>query len=325
MNERTTKMSSGRYMSAYSPSQSSSNNNYAALPPLIPPRSPAAFGHEKFVAELLAEYEKLTPFHSVLPHSCLLLNREILRVTTLLGNAQILDQARLEHARPLASEGIYSTGRSDVNIWASPHQSEISSPLHHSSPQSWLGSHGNGVLVKKAIRVDIPVDKYPNFNFVCRLLGPGGNSLKRIEASAACRILIRGHGSIKDPVKEQNPRALSITLYSTFMLCLPRLSELLEEMMRGNPGFQHLNEPLHILVEAELPAEIIDARLLHACQILKNLITPVEESQDYFKKEQLRELAMLNGAHSENDSLMSGSVSPFNGAILGMKRAKIHV
>ncbi|GAB2230056.1 hypothetical protein Droror1_Dr00014312 [Drosera rotundifolia] len=298
MNERTTKMSLGRYMSAYSPSQSS-NNNAAALSPLIPPRSPAASDHEKFVAELLAEYEKLTPFQTVLPHSCRLLNQEILRVTTLLGNAQILDQAGLEHARPLASGGIYSTGRSDVNIWASPHQSEISSSLHHSSPQSWLGYHGNGVLVKKAIRVDIPADKYPNFNFVGRLLGPRGNSLKRIEASTACRILIRGRGSIKDPVKE--------------------------EMMRGNPGFEHLNEPLHILVEAELPAEIIDARLLHACQILKNLITPVEESQDYFKKEQLRELAMLNGAHSENDSVMSGSVSPFNGAILGMKRAKTHV
>ncbi|GAB2230062.1 hypothetical protein Droror1_Dr00014318 [Drosera rotundifolia] len=115
-----------------------------------------------FVAELLAEYEKLTPFQSVLPHSCRLLNQEILRVTTLLGNAQILDQAGLEHARPLASGGIYSTGRSDVNIWASPHQSEISSSLHQSSPQSWLGYHGNGEFVKKTIRVDIPVDKYPN-------------------------------------------------------------------------------------------------------------------------------------------------------------------
>lgn len=39
------------------------------------------------------------------------------------------------------------------------------------------------------------------FNFVGRLLGPRGNSLKRVEATTDCRVLIRGRGSIKDPVK----------------------------------------------------------------------------------------------------------------------------
>ena len=39
------------------------------------------------------------------------------------------------------------------------------------------------------------------FNFVGRLLGPRGNSLKRVEASTECRVLIRGHGSIKDPTR----------------------------------------------------------------------------------------------------------------------------
>lgn len=39
------------------------------------------------------------------------------------------------------------------------------------------------------------------FNFVGRLLGPRGNSLKRVEASTECRVLIRGRGSIKDPTR----------------------------------------------------------------------------------------------------------------------------
>lgn len=39
------------------------------------------------------------------------------------------------------------------------------------------------------------------FNFVGRLLGPRGNSLKRVEASTGCRVYIRGKGSIKDPDK----------------------------------------------------------------------------------------------------------------------------
>lgn len=39
------------------------------------------------------------------------------------------------------------------------------------------------------------------YNFVGRLLGPRGNSLKRVEVSTDCRVLIRGRGSIKDPTK----------------------------------------------------------------------------------------------------------------------------
>lgn len=45
--------------------------------------------------------------------------------------------------------------------------------------------------------------------------------------------------------------------------------------MRGKPGYEHLNEPLHILVEAELPVEIIDARLMQAREILEDLLRPM--------------------------------------------------
>lgn len=45
--------------------------------------------------------------------------------------------------------------------------------------------------------------------------------------------------------------------------------------MRGKPGYEHLNEPLHILVEAELPVEIVDARLMQAREILGDLLKPV--------------------------------------------------
>lgn len=55
-------------------------------------------------------------------------------------------------------------------------------------------------------------------------------------------------------------------------------SYLKEEMMRGKPGYEHLNEPLHILVEAELPVEIIDARLMQAREILEDLLKPVVSS-----------------------------------------------
>ncbi|CBI39805.3 hypothetical protein AAG906_010246 [Vitis piasezkii] len=284
-------MSSGRYM-AYSPSPSTAPHS----PHIAGLRSAtsALVEQEKYLSELLAERHKLSPFMPVLPHSYRLLNQEILRVTTLLGNASILDQSGLEHASPLASGGIFSNGGANVNGWASPFQSEMSGL---SAAQNWLGSQGSssGLIVKRTIRVDIPVEKFPSYNFVGRLLGPRGNSLKRMEATTECRVLIRGRGSIKDPARE--------------------------EMMRGKPGYEHLNEPLHILVEAELPVEIVDARLMQAREILEDLLKPVDESQDFFKKQQLRELAMLNGTLREEGSHMSGSVSPFHNS-LGMKRAK---
>lgn len=45
--------------------------------------------------------------------------------------------------------------------------------------------------------------------------------------------------------------------------------------MRGKPGYEHLNEPLHILVEADLPVEIVDARIMQAREILEDMLKPV--------------------------------------------------
>ncbi|KAL5735553.1 hypothetical protein ACOSP7_030022 [Xanthoceras sorbifolium] len=283
----------GRFM-AYSPSPSAPHSPHI---PSLRSASSALHDQEKYLSELLGERHKLSPFMPVLPVTYRLLNQEIMRVTTLLGNASVLGQSGLEHASPLASGGIFSNGGADMNGLASRFQSEISGLMQPASTQNWLSSQSSssGLIVKRTIRVDIPIDQYPNYNFVGRLLGPRGNSLKRVEASTECRVLIRGRGSIKDPGRE--------------------------EIMRGKPGYEHLNEPLHILVEAELPVEIVDARLMQAREILEDLLKPVDESHDFYKKQQLRELAMLNGTLREEGSPMSGSVSPFHNS-LGMKRAK---
>lgn len=95
-------------------------------------------------------------------------------------------------------------------------------------------SSSSSLLTKKLLRLDVPVDSYPDvsysaqkkklflrythiilnkkgegllnfissrcqFNFVGKLLGPRGNSLKRIEVRTGCRVFIRGRGSMKDP------------------------------------------------------------------------------------------------------------------------------
>jgi len=46
-------------------------------------------------------------------------------------------------------------------------------------------------------------------------------------------------------------------------------------LLRGRPGYEHLNDPLHILIEAELPASVVDVRLRQAQEIIQELLKPV--------------------------------------------------
>ena len=260
-------------------------------------RYSASSERERYLAELLAERQKLGPFIQVLPYCTRLLNQEILRASSLPPNHNFVDAERIEHGSPLRLPGHPVNGQPmDLEGW-SGRQAEHMGVLQ-ASPMSWNGAPalGGTPVVKKLVRLDVPVDKYPNFNFVGRLLGPRGNSLKRVEATTQCRVYIRGRGSVKDSVKE--------------------------EKLRDKPGYEHLNEALHVLVEAEFPADIIDVRLNQAVTILEDLLKPMDESMDYYKKQQLRELAILNGTLREESPSphLSPSISPFNSA--GMKRPK---
>ncbi|CAK9147327.1 unnamed protein product [Ilex paraguariensis] len=90
---------------------------------------------------------------------------------------------------------------------------------------SSMGWHGAPAIattpnMKRIIRLDVPVEKFPNYNFVGRILGPRGNSLKRVEAMTECRIYIRGRGSVKDSVKVM-PRVVLAHLLADGDMHLP--------------------------------------------------------------------------------------------------------
>ncbi|XP_006654415.1 KH domain-containing protein At1g09660/At1g09670-like isoform X1 [Oryza brachyantha] len=261
-----------------------------------PLRSPAS-ERERYLAELLAERQKLAPFMQVLPFCNRLLNQEILRASSLPPNPNFVDPERVNLGSPLRLTGRPMNGQPmDLEGWSGMQTEHMVVP--QSPSMGWNGAPGvaGGPVVKKVVRIDVPVDKYPNYNFVGRLLGPRGNSLKRVEATTQCRVYIRGRGSVKDSVKE--------------------------DKLRDKPGYEHLNDPLHVLVESEFPSDIVDVRLNQAVAILEDLLKPVDESMDYYKKQQLRELAILNGTLREESPSphLSPSVSPFNST--GMKRAK---
>ncbi|XP_048439432.1 KH domain-containing protein At3g08620 isoform X1 [Pyrus x bretschneideri] len=206
----------------------------------------------QYLSDLLAEHQKLGPFMQVLPICSRLLNQEILRVSGMMSNQGFGDFDRMRHRSPspMASSNLISnvTG-TGMGGWNGLPPERLGGP--HGMTMDWQGAPASpsSYTVKRILRLEIPVDTYPNFNFVGRLLGPRGNSLKRVEATTGCRVYIRGKGSIKDPDKE--------------------------EKLRGRPGYEHLNEPLHILIEADLPANVVDLRLRQAQEIIEELLKPV--------------------------------------------------
>ncbi|KAG6522946.1 hypothetical protein ZIOFF_020103 [Zingiber officinale] len=205
-----------------------------------------------YLAELLAEHQKLGPFMQVLPICSRLVNQEIMRVSGTLHVQGFDDNNQLRHRSPspMAISTLISNARvPGYGGWVGSPQERIGFPQEVAVDWRVPTTSPSSSTLKKILRLEIPVDAYPSFNFVGRLLGPRGNSLKRIEASTGCRIYIRGSGSIKDPVQENK--------------------------LRGRSGYEHLNDPLHILIEAELPANVIDRRLRDAQEIIEELLKPV--------------------------------------------------
>ncbi|ESQ52530.1 hypothetical protein EUTSA_v10017040mg [Eutrema salsugineum] len=255
-------------------------------------RSTPEIDSSQYLTELLAEHQKLTPFLQVLPICSRLLNQEMFRVSGMMSNQGFGDFDRLRHRSPspMASSNLMSNvSNTGLGGWNGLSQERLGGTP--GMTMDWQGAPGSpsSYTVKRILRLEIPVDSYPNFNFVGRLLGPRGNSLKRVEATTGCRVFIRGKGSIKDPEKE--------------------------DKLRGRPGYEHLNEQLHILIEADLPASIVEIRLRQAQEIIEELLKPVDESQDFIKRQQLRELALLNSNNLREESpgpSGGGSVSPFN-------------
>ncbi|XP_006038198.1 KH domain-containing, RNA-binding, signal transduction-associated protein 3-like [Alligator sinensis] len=56
--------------------------------------------------------------------------------------------------------------------------------------------------MKLGQKVLIPVKQFPKFNFVGKLLGPRGNSLKRLQEETLTKMSILGKGSMRDKAKK---------------------------------------------------------------------------------------------------------------------------
>lgn len=124
--------------------------------------------------------------------------------------------------------------------------------------------HGEYMRQKVTRKIYIPYKEYPNYNFIGLIIGPRGNTQKRMEKETNSRIAIRGRGSVK-------------------------------EGSRGKKGLDDDDE-LHVLVTAERMEDLDKA----AVQI-QQLLLPCDDLQNDHKQKQLRELALINGTLREED------------------------
>ncbi|XP_068137538.1 KH domain-containing, RNA-binding, signal transduction-associated protein 2 [Hyperolius riggenbachi] len=135
--------------------------------------------------------------------------------------------------------------------------------------------------IKLSERVLIPVKQYPKFNFVGKLLGPRGNSLKRLQEETGAKMSILGKGSMRDKTKEEELRK------------------------SGEAKYAHLSDELHVLIEVFGPPGEAYSRMSHALEEIKKFLVP--DYNDEIRQEQLRELSYLNGSEESNQSKVTRS------------------
>ncbi|RCI01690.1 hypothetical protein CU098_002875, partial [Rhizopus stolonifer] len=120
-------------------------------------------------------------------------------------------------------------------------------------------------------KVYIPAKEFPEINFIGQLIGPRGNTLKSMEAESGAKISIRGRGSVKEGKSRTDAAA--------------------------SAGQE---EDLHCLVTADT-----EEKVKKAVKLIEKVIetsASVPEGQNELKRNQLRELAALNGTLRDDEN-----------------------
>ncbi|KAA0201306.1 hypothetical protein HAZT_HAZT002437 [Hyalella azteca] len=125
--------------------------------------------------------------------------------------------------------------------------------------------------IKVTVKVQVPVREHPKFNFVGKLLGPKGNSLKRLQEETMTKMAILGRGSFRDKAKEEELRK------------------------NPDPKYSHLHEELHVEVTAHAPPAEAYARIAYALTEIRRYLVP--DHNDEIRQEQMREMQILGGGN----------------------------
>jgi splicing factor 1 len=119
------------------------------------------------------------------------------------------------------------------------------------------------------LQVYIPTREFPEINFIGLLIGPRGNTLKKLESDSGAKVSIRGKGSVK-------------------------------EGKQSTAASMNEEEDLHCLVSADS-----EDKVTKAVQLIYKVIetaSNVPEGENELKRMQLRELAALNGTLRDDEN-----------------------
>uniref|UniRef100_A0A7N0U696 Branchpoint-bridging protein n=1 Tax=Kalanchoe fedtschenkoi TaxID=63787 RepID=A0A7N0U696_KALFE len=195
------------------------------------------------------------------------LNSRLLEISRMLQSGLPLDD-RPEGARSPSPEPIYDNMGIRINTREyrarerlNRERQEIISQIIKRNPAFKPPADYRPPKLQK--KLYIPMKEYPGYNFIGLIIGPRGNTQKRMEKETGAKIVIRGKGSVKEGRLQQ------------------------KRDLKPDPGE---NEDLHVLVEADTK-EALEA----AAGMVEKLLQPVDEVLNEHKRQQLRELAALNG------------------------------
>merc|ERR1711872_925452 len=111
------------------------------------------------------------------------------------------------------------------------------------------------VILKE--KVWVPTDKYPGYNFVGSILGPGGSILKELQKQVNAKIAVFGKGSMR---KDKEAELLN--------------SE--------DEKYAHLKEPLHVLIDIKAPRADAHRRMHFALLEVYKFMTPHGQQEQQF-------------------------------------------
>ncbi|EJD76678.1 hypothetical protein LOAG_16437 [Loa loa] len=203
----------------------------------------------KYLARLVEEMEDLrtlpNTFH--LRHAVRLVNEEIAKIREIVGQVVEVDDDGTEPS-PIPETPAPGTDQEATMVKLS------------------TTTRGEKVFLQE--KIFVPVNEYPNYNFVGRILGPRGMTAKQLEEESGCRIMIRGRGSTREGGSH-----------------------------RQNIHNDHLKEELHVLVQCEDFEEVAKEKMKRAVECIRHMLIPPPEGEDELKRKQLMELSIINGTY----------------------------
>ncbi|KAL8969766.1 MAG: hypothetical protein Q9183_001838 [Haloplaca sp. 2 TL-2023] len=140
-------------------------------------------------------------------------------------------------------------------------------------------------------KVYVPVNDYPEINFIGLLIGPRGNTLKKMETESLAKIAIRGKGSVKEGKGRSDAAHTSNQEEDLHCLIMADTEEKVNKAKKL----------IHNVIETVRNPHVRQKNL----RVLMNVhvkAASIPEGQNELKRNQLRELAALNGTLRDDEN-----------------------